>query len=126
MGRGGGVLKYNLAWWEVKSQENFFVTYEHMKRDLESITGEFATFCGKPISEEVHHLTDLSSLEKIRDNPGTNHSGAAQTGQFDFSKSPFMRKGVVGDWKGYFTEDQSDYVNAKYGTCVKVSLEFEF
>ena len=47
--------------------------------------------------------------------------------RWDAGVSQFMRKGQVGDWKGYFTSEQSRAVDELYESRFKsVGLEFDF
>ena len=46
---------------------------------------------------------------------------------FDESKSKFYRKGKVGDWKNYFSDEQSRFVDNQYEMTLKpLGLELEF
>ena len=44
-------------------------------------------------------------------NPGTNYGWA--THRRDPNASSFMRKGIVGDWRNYFTPEQSAQMDEK-------------
>ena len=58
-------------------------------------------------------------------NPEANYSWIPH--RRNLNALPFMRKGVVGDWVNYFSEEQSAEFDAKYAQRMNGSgLEFEF
>ena len=63
-----------------------------------------ANFLGKPITEQrVTAVADWCAFEQMKQNPTTNAASMPKvpgTGEF-------MRKGQVGDWRNYFSEEQS-------------------
>ncbi len=126
--RWGGLFENNMEWWGLRGQSNvLYVIYEQMKRDLEEVIWRVAKFCIRdPTEAEVYAIADLCSFEKMRNNPNTNHSGEANTGHFNFGVSPFMRKGVVGDWKEYFSPEQSRYVDAQCEEYRAMGLIYEY
>ena len=101
-----------LAWWKVRDQDNIFITtYEEMNKDREGVVRKVAKFLGKELSDEVvQKIVELTGFEQMKSNPLVNGQHAAKAGLFDYSKSQLMRKGQVGDWKNYFTEDQAKYI----------------
>ena len=109
---GGDIFDFNTAWWKVRDQDNIFITtYEEMKKDREGVVRKVAKFLGKELSDEVvQKIVELTGFEQMKSNPLVNGEDVAQAGIFDYSKSQFMRKGQVGDWKNYFTEDQAKYI----------------
>ena len=109
---GGDMFDFNTAWWKVRDQDNIFITtYEEMKKDHEGVVRKVAKFLGKELSDEVvQKIVELTGFEQMKSNPLVNGEGMAKSGLFDYSKSQFMRKGHVGDWKNYFTEDQAKYI----------------
>ena len=44
----------------------------------------------------------------MKDNPLANYAG---TPLMNPDEAPFMRKGTIGDWKNYFSAEQSAYVD---------------
>ena len=61
-------------------------------------------------------LSRATDFKEMPSKSTTNYS-ALQT--FDFTISPFMRKGCVGDWENYFTPEQNTIVD----TMIKEKLD---
>ena len=116
----GDLLDYNLGWWRERHRENVLILkYEDMKKDPKGSIARCAAFYGQSLSDEVlQQIVEASSFDVMKDNPLSNMSNIPV---YDYSKGPFMRKGVVGDWKNYFTQEQSDYVDKHY--CEKAAKE---
>ena len=117
-----GWLKYR------DSPKVLVVKYEDMKKDMLNEVQRVITFLGKDsvltekqIQDIVHHCT-FKEMEK---NDMVNYK-YYENGFLDQSISPFMRKGVVGDWKNYFNDEQSTYVDELCRSLEKDGLTFEF
>ena len=112
---GGDVIEHNAEWWKVRHLDNVFITtYEQMKQDLEGVIGKVAKFLGKPVSDEtIAQITHLCSFGEMKKNEFVNGKVLADSGVFDFTKSTFIRKGEVGDWKNFFTEEQVKYIDQR-------------
>ena len=42
-------------------------------------------------------------------------------------RSSFIRKGEIDDWVNYFSKEQSDYVEAKFGEYLRpLGIKFEY
>ncbi len=110
----GDLFEQTLAWYKYhKARENSLVLiYEDMKQDLRGNVIKIASFVGKKISEKViDYITEKTTFQNMAKDPKYNMSDPKG---FNTNKSKFMRKGVVGDWVEYFSEEQSAYVDAKY------------
>ncbi|XP_071797733.1 sulfotransferase 1A1-like [Asterias amurensis] len=115
-------------WNKHQHDKNFlFLKYEDMKKDRKGAVIQIADFLGKRLSdEEIDRVTELSSLESMKQRfSSSKPDGSAPPS--DNSKAPsaenkpkllgapsVIRKGVVGDWKSYFTVAQSEEVDALY------------
>ena len=122
----GSYFDHVLSWWAHRSDENIlFVKYEDMKRDLLSVVTRIAKFIGSNVDEEViKEIAFKTSFEQMKDNQLANLSWSRLRRQ---GSVPFMRKGEVGDWRNYFSEEQSKRVDAIYSARFKpVGLELEF
>ena len=63
----------------------------------------------------------------MSENPTTNYSWMTSKGIRDGNLSPFMRKGVVGDWRNFFTEEQSERLDKLYiEKIIAAGLHFDF
>ena len=94
-----------LSWWSRRAQPNvLFLTYEEMPLDLRGVVRRVARFLGKPVSEErVAAVADWCSFEQMKQNPATNAASMPKVP----ATGDFMRKGEVGDWRRYFSDEQS-------------------
>ena len=79
-----------------------FVSYEEMKADLNKSIKTIASFLGHNLSdEEIVKISEQSTFTAMKKNNAVNKTSAKVFGD------QFIRKGIVGDWKNYFTADQS-------------------
>ncbi|KAL8237115.1 hypothetical protein R6Q59_018196 [Mikania micrantha] len=71
---------------------------------------------GKPITMEeekkgvVGEIINLCSFENLR-NLEVNKKGVEKIGNFEVEKQSYFRKGEIGDWKNYLSEEMKDRID---------------
>ena len=96
-----------LDWWTEKDNPNVcFVFYEDMKADMHKETRRIAEFLGQDLIEEqiqfVVNRANFDSMKEMRK--------AVDKRQKD-NQVGHIRKGVVGDWRSDFSEQQAQYMD---------------
>ena len=86
------------------------LTYEQMHQDRASVVRKVAEFLDVALTDaDVDNIVENTSFEVMKRNPDTNFQQWVKNGMFPQpDEGTFMRKGVVGDWKNYFTEEESE------------------
>lgn len=83
-----------------------YVTYEEMVQDLPGVLRRFSSFLGRDLDEEtVKRVANHCCFSNMKTNNMSNYSLVPQD-IMDSSKSPFLRKGVAGDWRNHFSPEQ--------------------
>ena len=97
-----------------------------MKKDLPGAIYTIADFMGCTLTQEnVTCITQQTTFSAMKHNPSANMSWTDQ--QRAEGLPPFMRKGVVGDWKNHFSEEQSARMDAEVAEKMLGSgLEFDY
>ncbi|XP_019470265.1 sulfotransferase family cytosolic 1B member 1 isoform X2 [Meleagris gallopavo] len=103
------------GYWERRQEHPIlYLFYEDMKEDLCREIAKVAQFLGQELTEvALEAIAHHTSFEAMRDNPSTNYS-IVPSHLMDQGVSPFMRKGITGDWKNYFTVAQSAHFDQYY------------
>ena len=120
----GNWFDHVLEWWAHKDDPNvLFIKYEDMKKDLSGSVQQIAEFIGCTITkEELEAVVKQSEFESMKSNPLTNYSWKSEG-----LDKPFMRKGMVGDWKNHFSDEESAMFDTLYTDRMKESgLDFDF
>ncbi|XP_077839392.1 sulfotransferase 1A3/1A4 isoform X1 [Macaca mulatta] len=83
---------------------------QNPKREIQKIL----EFVGRSLPEEtVDLMVQHTSFREMKKNPMANYTTVPQE-FMDHSISPFMRKGMTGDWKTTFTVAQNERFDADY------------
>ncbi|XP_041527591.1 sulfotransferase 1E1 [Microtus oregoni] len=92
------------SWWEKsKNPSILFMFYEDMIEDIRREVIKLLKFLGrKPSDELVDKIIHHTSFQEMKNNPSTNYTTMPED-MMNTKVSPFMRKGIVGDWKNHFT-----------------------
>ncbi|XP_071478960.1 sulfotransferase 1A1-like [Diadema antillarum] len=136
-GRGpvGSWFENVLPWWRRRNHPNvLFLKYEDMKKDHRGAVEQVASFMGKSLSDDVIdrivEASTFSAMKKSKStNPDSYYVPAGLTTRESSTNigSSFMRKGVIGDWKNYFTDEQNRRYDELYDKEMADSgLKFQF
>ena len=122
----GSFFDHVLDWWQASQKSNniLFVKYEDMKQDLRQAVKTVADFLGVKLDEELWEaIAAQSSFESMAANPKANLGWVYQRPEFP----KHMRKGIIGDWRNYFTTEQNQIFDEIYLKSMKdTDLQFDF
>ncbi|KAM9678030.1 LOW QUALITY PROTEIN: sulfotransferase 1 family member D1-like [Trichechus inunguis] len=116
------------GWWEKrKDYRILYLFYEDLKQNPKCSLHKLLRFLQKDLPEEtVDKILHHSSFNVMKQNPSANYTTMA-TSEMDHSVSPFMRKGILGDWKNQFTvaqyERSEDYEKKMKGSTLQFRSE---
>jgi hypothetical protein len=104
----------NVIGWRHFEHPNLLkITYEDARWDVRSILDQVTEFIGKPVScervDEVIAKTEFSAMKWSDLRFQVNHPDLRENRR---NVGPFMRKGVVGDWKEQMSTADSEYLDA--------------
>ena len=107
------VMEYNQNW-SADDGAILFTEYESLKKDFHAEVAKIALFLGIEASDErIGRIQEKTSIENLRKSRGEE---ALEEG------SRFFRKGVIGDWKNHFSEDElKDVANIEESGLAGVS-----
>ncbi|CAH1268297.1 SULT2A1 [Branchiostoma lanceolatum] len=93
------------GWWQMREDPHFlFLKYEDMKKDLLSAVKTIVTFLGVDLDEStVKGIAEASTFNNMK--PDLDNAAAAE-------RRHIARKGIVGDWKNYFSTEESEVFDA--------------
>ncbi|XP_019640404.1 PREDICTED: sulfotransferase 1C4-like [Branchiostoma belcheri] len=112
----GPFYDHVLGFWKLKDHHNIlFLKYEDMKKDLPAEVRKLSSFLGRPLTEEaVQAVVSATQFDSMKKTLGQQ-------------SAPWARKGVIGDWKNHFSDEQSRAFDDQYRDRLSnTGLEFEF
>ena len=107
--------------------ENILViSYEWMKANHHAAVETIAKFTGYDLTASaVSTIVEQTTFEAMKTNPAANGSWTKPL--YHDSNTGFLRKGIVGDWRNYLTDEQSARVDEEIKKKLDgTGLEFEF
>ena len=123
----GDYFEHNANWYKFNTdrENSLILRYEEMKEDHRGHVIKIAEFLGYDLSDKVIDLiVEKSSFRHMSKKINT---ALKEVPGWKSDRSNFIRKGEVGDWVNYFSEEQSAYVDAKYEEYLKpLGLTFDY
>ena len=72
-------------------------------------------FIGHPLSnDKIDLIAGQCSFESMKSNTMVNREVLPVGDLFDMSQSKFMRKGIIGDWRNHFSDEESAQFDELY------------
>lgn len=92
-----------------------FVSFEELKIELGSMVQRISQFLGRPLGPDaLAAVANHCTFDQMKNNNMVNREVLPISDLFDMTQSKFMRKGIIGDWKNYFTDEQSQAFDEQY------------
>nr|XP_004665420.1 sulfotransferase 1E1 [Jaculus jaculus] len=111
----------NSYWEKRKNSQMLFMFYEDMKEDIRKEVIKVIQFLGRKPSEElIDKIIKHTSFKEMKNNPCTNYTTVPDE-MMDQRVTPFMRKGITGDWKNHFTVAMNEKFDMHYMQQMKTS-----
>jgi len=120
-------------WWvhvkefynNARNMNVLFLKYEDMHADGPGCVKKINDFCSLPelSHDQAVSVSEASSFRKMKTDAKSNYSWLDDVR--NKKEAPFMRKGTVGDWANYFSEEMSAKFDAKTQSMFQdIKLEF--
>ncbi|PFX13018.1 Sulfotransferase family cytosolic 1B member 1, partial [Stylophora pistillata] len=112
-----------LGWWSQREDPNvLFLKYEDLIKDLHSNVCLIAKFLGKKLSEDtIKKISGQCSFNGMKKNMSNYWQERTAQGP------KLLRKGKIGDWKNYFTQEQNErFENEVMKKLIGTGLKFDF
>ena len=128
----GAQIDHVCEWWQASRGANtsiqgqiLFVKYEEMQKNLATVVDRIAHFLEVDISSAIRQrVIAQADFAAMRENPKTAMPDWPRHAE---RFSPHLRKGVVGDWRHYFSPAQNALYDQLYQTrMVAQGLAFDF
>ena len=123
----GSYFDHVLEWWSRKDNENvLFLKYEELKKDLKGQIKIIADFIGFKFSDEqAEAVAEQCTFQAMKGKYNKSVSTHALSKMFN--QDSHLRKGIVGDWKNHFSDQQLEEFHQLYKSRMgDTGLEFEF
>uniref|UniRef100_A0A5F8GZI5 Sulfotransferase n=1 Tax=Monodelphis domestica TaxID=13616 RepID=A0A5F8GZI5_MONDO len=122
----GSWFNHIKGWLGVRHELNFFViTYEDLSQEPYQAIQSLAKFLGQHLEPEyLKSILYHSTFSFMSQNDQLNFS-TISCEIYDHSKGKFFRKGMTGNWKEYFSQDQDVRFNNVYQAEMR-ELTFKF
>ena len=122
----GNWFHYTRQWLQHQNDPNILcITYEDFLRDTSKTVSQIAEFLGRTLtSEDLQRISRMVSFNSMKKNPRFNMENLKHL----CDSGKFLRKGQVGDWRNYFSEEQNlifDKLYEEFKTETGISLQFE-
>ena len=123
-------FEYTVEAWKRKDHPNMcIVFYEEMKEDLPAVIKKVAKFLGKELTaDQIQALCEHVSFKEMKKNICVNNEAIRKVAFVPGSEGSFIRKGEVGDWRNYFTEDMNERMDAvidSYFSDIGLTFKYE-
>ncbi|XP_049916643.1 sulfotransferase 2B1-like [Epinephelus moara] len=114
------------SWLNAEDKEHImYISYEEMIMDLKDTVARIAQFLQKFLDAEViEKIADRCLFKNMKKNNMSNYKSVPRE-QLDQTKSEFLRKGIVGDWKNQLTVEEAEYFDAVYKDKMK-DVQYKF
>ena len=102
----------NIIHYYTDADNVLILSFEKMKRAPQAAVKTLADYLGHQLSQDVVlKIAEQTKFDNMKHNPTANNEWMTEY-HTDAGATPFMRKGVVGDWRNYFTDEQSAKLDA--------------
>ena len=122
----GPYFDHILPWWEASQKEEriLFMKYEDMKHDHAGSVAKIASFLGIQADPQlIDRVVTLSSFKSMTTTETTNFDWIPQRE----GVPKHFRKGDIGDWRNYFSAEQSQQMDDLFLKKMKdTGLQFDF
>ncbi|XP_055067122.2 sulfotransferase family 2, cytosolic sulfotransferase 3 isoform X1 [Misgurnus anguillicaudatus] len=96
-----------------------YITYEEMIQDLRGVLERILNFLGRQLSSEaLDCVVNNGMFKNMKTNSMSNYSLVPED-IMNSKTSPFLRKGIAGDWKNHFSAE----LNAKFTAVIQEELK---
>ncbi|XP_068161758.1 sulfotransferase 2B1-like [Antennarius striatus] len=114
------------SWLNAEDKEHImYISYEEMKMDLKDSVSRISQFLEKSLDTEVvGKIANRCLFKNMKKNSMSNYSSVPRE-IMDQTKSEFLRKGIVGDWKNQLSAAEAEYFNAVYKDKMK-DVKYKF
>ena len=124
----GDYFEHNAEWYKFNRgrKESLVLIYEDMKKSHRDHVIQIAKFLGQDLTDKlIDMIVQKSSLKEM--SVSVNEMFEKEIPSWKSDRSQFVRKGQVGDWVNYFSEEQSQFIDEKCKEYLEpLGLSFEY